>query len=322
LPARDRLAIWREVLGRVHLRMDVTPLGDAPVRSIVEQHSWSSVSLYFSETNAIDASRTKELVCDGNDDFRLLSVQGTPFQFISDGGTEDLYDRDAALLFNGTPGTIRYLGAHRVTSIRIRRICLAAAVHGLEERPIRRVQPGSWPVLRLLTDYTQLLRHAGPAMNATVSHRIARHLVDLVALALDPSEMTHERTGSGALREARLATIQTDVLSNLTEPNLSAKTIAIRHGVSDRYVHLLFEETGQTFGQFVTEERLKRAFALLTDPASSDMRISDIAFKVGFVEHSTFNRVFRRRFGDTPRSVRRSQTRRRDDGVERDAPRR
>jgi len=314
LPARDRLAIWREVLGRVHLRMDVTPLGDSPVRSIVEQHSWSSVSLYFSETNAIDASRTKELVCDGNDDFRLLTVQGTPFQFLSSNGTEDLYDRDAALLFNGTPGTIRYLGPHRVTSIRIRRPCLAAAVHGLEEQPIRRVQPGSWPVLRLLTDYTELLRRAGPPTNATIAHRIAQHLVDLVALALDPSETTRERTGSRALREARLATIQTDVLSNLSEPNLSAKTTAQRHGVSDRYVHLLFEETGQTFGQFVMQERLKRAFALLTDPACARIRISDIAFKVGFIEHSTFNRVFRRRFGDTPRSVRRSQTRHREGG--------
>src|SRR5215472_6907775 len=133
LPARDRLAIWREVLGRVHLRMDVTPLGDSPVRSIVEQHSWSCVSLYFSETNAIDASRTTELVADGNDDFRLLTVQGAPYHFISPSVTEEMYDRDAALLFNGTPGTIRYLGPHRVTSIRIRRNALSAALQRLEE---------------------------------------------------------------------------------------------------------------------------------------------------------------------------------------------
>ena len=84
--------------------------------------------------------------------------------------------------------------------------------------------------------------------------------------------------------------------------------------MSDRYVHLLFEETGQTFGQFVMEERLKRAFALLTDPACARIRISDIAFKVGFIEHSTFNRVFRRRFSDTPRSIRRSQTRHHEGG--------
>jgi AraC-like DNA-binding protein len=304
LPAGDRLAIWREVLGRVHLRMDVAPLGEAPVRSIIEQHAWSSVSLYFSETNAIEASRTSDLVSDGNDDFRLLSVRGAHFQFISNGTTQDMVDRDAALLFNGAVGTIRYLGPHCVTSIRIRRNTLLAVAPGLEERPIRRVKPASWPMLRMLTGYTELLRRAGPADNATISDRIARHLVDLVALALDPTEAAHERTGPMALREARLATIRADVLANLSQPQLSARTIAQRHGVSDRYVHLLFEETGQTFGQFVLEHRLKRAVALLTDPIHAQMRISDIALTVGFIEHSTFNRAFRRRFGDTPRGIR------------------
>jgi AraC-like DNA-binding protein len=307
LPDTDRLAIWREVLGRVHLRMDVMPLGNAPVRSVIEQHSWSCVSLYFSETNAIDASRTKELVGDGNDDFRLLTVQGARYRFITPRASEDLYDRDAALLFNGAPSTIRYLGPHRVTSIRIRRNALAAALRNLDELPICRVKPESWPLLRLLTEYTELLRRAGPFANATVCHRIAHHLIDLVALVMDPSEETRERTGTAALRGARLATIKADVLANLSQPNLSAKTIAQRHGVSDRYVHLLFEETGQTFGRFVSDERLKRAFEMLTDPATSDMRIGDIACKVGFIEHSTFNRVFRRRFGDTPRAVRRGR---------------
>jgi AraC-like DNA-binding protein len=317
LPAGERLAVWREVLGRVHLRMDVAPLGEAPVHSVIEQHAWSSVSLYFSETNPIEASRTRELVGDGNDDFRLLCVARSHFQFLSNGTTEDMVDRDAALLFNGAPGTIRYLRPHRVTSIRIRRKNLAAVLPDLDERPIRRVQPTAWPMLRLLTDYAELLRRAGPAPNATISDRIARHLVDLVALAMDPSEKIHEITGPQSMREARLATIKADVLANLSEPRISARTIAERHGVSDRYIHLLFEETGQTFGQFVLEHRLKHAIALLTDPKYASMRISEVAFCVGFVEHSTFNRAFRRRFGDTPRGVRVNGTRG-GDGVERE----
>jgi len=302
-PEADRLAVWREVLGRVHLRMDLAPLGDAPVRSRLEKHTWSSVSICFGDTEAVSVSRTPELLADGNTDFRLLTVRGSPFQFIADGVTEDMYDRDAALLFNGAAGTIRYLGPHRVTSIRIRHDSLVTAMPGLETRAIRRVQPTAWPLLRLLTDYTELLRGAGPSANAAICQRIALHLIHLVALALDPSESTRERTGP-ALRDARLATIRADVLANLSQRRLSAKTIAQRHGLSDRSVHLLFEETGQSFGQFVLEHRLQRAAALLADPAHDRMRISEIALSVGFAEHSTFNRAFRRRFGDTPRGVR------------------
>jgi AraC-like DNA-binding protein len=41
------------------------------------------------------------------------------------------------------------------------------------------------------------------------------------------------------------------------------------------------------------------------------MRIGDIVSYVDFSEHSTFNRAFRRRCGDTPGNVRRT---RRSDG--------
>ena len=95
-----------------------------------------------------------------------------------------------------------------------------------------------------------------------------------------------------------------DALANLSQVSLSAKTIARRHGVSDRYIRLLFEETGQTFGEFVLEERLKWAFQLLNGSVRPDMRISDVASEVGFSDVTTFNRAFKRRFGDTPRTIR------------------
>ena len=43
---------------------------------------------------------------------------------------------------------------------------------------------------------------------------------------------------------------------------------------------------------------------MLMDPACDAMRISDIAFAVGFGDLTTFNRAFRRRYGDTPRALR------------------
>jgi AraC-like DNA-binding protein len=308
VPARDRLAVWREVLGRVHLHLDVEQIDDIPIRATVEQHSWSTASLYFSNTNAVAASRTPDLLRDGNGDFRLLWAEGSCYQFVSNDIVEDLDSNEAMLLFSGAVGTVRYLGTHRVTSVRIRRDRLAAVVHRLEDQPVRRVASSS--PLRLLAGYTATLRREGPSANPLLAHRVAHHLIDLVALALNPTEETCARAATGAVRDARLATIRADVLANLAHTRLSAKTVAKRHGVTDRYVHLLFEETGATFGRFVLDERLKRAFRMLIDPQHAKIRVSDIAAAAGFSELSTFNRAFRRRFGDTPRGVRRT---RRDD---------
>ena len=309
IPAHDRMAFWREIVCRVLLRLDIEPLGGAPLLASFEQHTWSSVALRFVDTNPVRISRTRDLICDGNGDYSLtLRVEGSGYEFLSNGVTEALSGDDAALFFHGAATTIRYPGACRAIVMSVERKAFAAAVGQLEDQPVRRILPASWPVLRLLNDYTSLLRSAGPGRNPVVAHRVGQHLIDLVALALNPSRETHERTGPGAVREARLATIQSDVLANLSQARLSAKTIGQRHGISDRYIHLLFEETGQTFGRFVEEERLKRAYAMLIDPAFAKMRISDIALKVGMVELSTFNRAFRRRFGETPRGVRRNQS--------------
>jgi AraC-like DNA-binding protein len=48
----------------------------------------------------------------------------------------------------------------------------------------------------------------------------------------------------------------------------------------------------------------RRLVALLIDPKLAALPINDIATRVGYVEHSTFTRAFRRRFGDSPRGVR------------------
>jgi AraC-like DNA-binding protein len=97
------------------------------------------------------------------------------------------------------------------------------------------------------------------------------------------------------------------VLATLSHVRLSAKTIAQRQGVSERYVYLLFEQHGLSFSGFVTEQRLKRAMTMLLDPACAGMKISDVAFAVGFGDLTTFNRAFRRHYGDTPRALRRGR---------------
>jgi AraC-like DNA-binding protein len=311
---KNRLPILREVLGRVYLHMDMAPLGEAPFRLEFEQHSLPRIMLYFATLNPIDISRTRDLIGDGNGDYSLiLPADDARRQFLSGSDTEDLNGGDAALLFNGTVGTIRYLTTCRSNFIAIPRAVLEAAVgQPLEDRPIRRILPTSGPALRLLSSYVTLLRHTTSTADPTVAYHAAQHLVDLIALAIGASEEAQERAALGAVPSARLAAIRADVLANLSWVLLSPKTIACRHGLSERYVHVLFEQAGQTFSKFVEQERLKRAFALLRDPARTHMRISEIASLVGFAEHSTFDRAFRRRFGETPRGVRNTKNQRQD----------
>jgi AraC-like DNA-binding protein len=294
---KDCVAIWREMVGR---RLDFVPFGDGPVRATAEVHALGPADLYLGETSPGAVIRTKDLTRDGNGDFRFMHA-GTNFQCIANGITQDVVPSEAALAFNGMPSTIFYPERADIKGFKIKREALAALVNGFEERPVIRLV-NSVP-LNLLKGYINLLSQDEPVRSPAFAHKVGQHLVELVALALNPAR-DMEAEIAGTVREVRLASVQAHILSHLGEVRLSAQTVARRHGISTRHIHRLFEQTGKTFAEFVLEERLKRVYQLLIDPACAAKRISDIAAEGGFGDISTFNRTFRRRFGDTPRAIR------------------
>lgn len=109
------------------------------------------------------------------------------------------------------------------------------------------------------------------------------------------------------VRAARLLAVQRDVMARLEDPELTVSSVAARHGVTPRYIHKLFERSGSTFSEFVTEHRIERAPRILTDHRFSDGSIGALAFSLGFGDLSYFNRRFRRRYSMTPSEVRRSR---------------
>jgi AraC-like DNA-binding protein len=67
---------------------------------------------------------------------------------------------------------------------------------------------------------------------------------------------------------------------------------------------MLFQSDGTSVTEFVREERLKRAHAMLLSPRFAVRKIAEVAYAAGFNDLSYFNRAFRRRFGHSPSAVR------------------
>lgn len=164
--------------------------------------------------------------------------------------------------------------------------------------------------LRLLFGYLE-----GTLALGRGDHRAAQlfgsHLVDVIALALGGEGDIHGLQEQGGVRAARLAAIFRTISDQLANRNLSAATVAAKLGITPRYVHVLLEQSGQTFSQYVVQKRLEKAGKLLADDEGQDRKIADIALEVGFADLSHFNRAFRRHFGDTPSGVRANSAKRR-----------
>ena len=95
-----------------------------------------------------------------------------------------------------------------------------------------------------------------------------------------------------------------DVARRAADIDLGIASIARMHGLSSRYIQILFEEEGTTFSEYLGLQRLALAHRLLVDTGNDRRKISDVALAAGFGNVSYFNRAFRRLFGATPSEIR------------------
>lgn len=304
LPETEKIAVWREVYGRMILRLDIEPLPDRPFQADILLRALPGLRVVLGVIHGIRDRRTRALITDGNDDVGLAIHLGGVATAEQCGRETTLQDGDAVLLSCGEVAAVTRPGPCRYIGVRIPHATLASAVPRLEDLtavPIRRGTPG----LGLLQSYvTSLLSDDDALVTPTLPHLAASHISDLLALTLGAvAESAAVAEGRG-VSAARLRAIKDDVIRHLGSRTLSIDGLASRHHVTPRYIQRLFENEGTSFTEFVLGQRLMRAHRLLTDPRHAERTVSSIAFEVGFGDLSYFNRVFRRHYGDTPSNVR------------------
>ena len=122
-----------------------------------------------------------------------------------------------------------------------------------------------------------------------------------LALALTADRIAH---GGPTVRHIHLRRIIEHIETNLADPALNPTDIARRHGFSLRYLHKIFDVTGQTVSEYIRRRRLKRCCEDLIDPTSRHLHIGQLSMRWGFTDAAHFSHVFRERYGQSPREFR------------------
>jgi AraC-like DNA-binding protein len=139
----------------------------------------------------------------------------------------------------------------------------------------------------------------GETLDDHAATLLAENLCNLLALAT-AADMPTRKLQPELQTEAMLAFCR----RHLHDPELTPQRAADALGISVRTLHLRFKGTGQSFGRFLLEERLKACSLALRDTNQQRAPISEIAYRWGFNDLSHFNRSFRARFDMTPRDWR------------------
>jgi AraC-like DNA-binding protein len=301
LPERMRLPLWRENFGRCIVHADIEPLSDAPFQADATLHAIRGVRRLVLRGSSMRFKRSRANLADGDDSIGIIVCSPGKCQLSQRGQNIELHTGDAIAILHAETVTVTYVDG-LLFGLAVPRDALAERVTNVERLAMRPVSHRT-EALRLLMAYLKSTFNEGVLAAPKLRDTVVAHVHDLVAIAMGACAPLGESSAS-AVVAARHSAVLDYIATHFQEPGLSVQMVARCQGISPRYLQRLIASSGSSFTGHVNELRLQQALKLLIESNGSAQRISDIALEVGFSDVSHFNRLFRARFGDTPRNIR------------------
>jgi AraC-like DNA-binding protein len=142
-------------------------------------------------------------------------------------------------------------------------------------------------------------------LDVASAERVSVAILDLLGAAY--AEMPRAQSDRSSLATAHRIRIINFIEAHLHDPDLTPTRIAEACKMTPRYLHHLFSDQDETVARYILRRRLDACSQALVSNAQRGRTVTAIAFDYGFNSPTHFGRVFRTKFGMTPREFRREQ---------------
>jgi AraC-like DNA-binding protein len=300
IASSERLSYWRDAVLR---RMEpIRALGeDRPFRGRLRRIIGLDAELVEHASDAILAVRTSERCrTDECDDISIDLMLGCVTASLDHGGERRLRSGDLIVIDYARP--IRVMrSTHRAVGLilsrrRVREV-LGDDLSALTGRRLAARGIGA-----LLQSHIRLTLDEASHLSSAERMAAIAAAVDMALAALQADQRGGadvEQCGDGFYHAARRL-IDRDCAS----PDLTPDLVAISLGCSRASLYRVFFRRGESVAARIWATRLDHAWRILTSCTHLGLLVSEIAARSGFLEQSAFNRMFKRRFGLTPREAR------------------
>jgi AraC-like DNA-binding protein len=302
--SRHALAYWADTICESFLEIDIDSQARDRFRARLDTSQFGPAMLHSIEADRQTIHRTPARIAHSRyDGFLLMQMRAGQRRL-------QQYDRescievgDCVLLDCSAPYRIECLTRARSIALHFSREWLQnwlPAPEALAGRPFRSGSGWSTALCAALanldTDWEEEL--------ALPEGVVVEQIAALLALAAGPSV----RASRGS--EKLLSRIRRTMRDRCHEARVTPGAIADSSGISKRYLHHLFAQTGTTFGSELMRMRLDCAHRLLGDTRYAALTVTDVFLRCGFQESSHFARRFRMAYGVGPMEFRAARLRR------------
>ena len=139
-------------------------------------------------------------------------------------------------------------------------------------------------------------------LDPVIVPRISRAILDLMASAY--TTLPQAQSERSSLATSHRIRIVNYIESHLSDPDLTPMRVAEVCKITPRYLHHLFSQEQETVARYILRRRLEECSSALAHPTYRARTVTSIAFDFGFNSPTHFGRVFRARYGLTPREFR------------------
>ncbi len=271
-----------------------------PLATVASLGSVEFVTISLEKAQRIE--QLAELAAARADRFVIVLVESGSISATQRGRQCRLQENQYALFDCSSPLSFSDAGDHKVLGIFIPRFLLQAR---LRNTPAIAAQPLSctgspWRIVSsLLRMLASEIRHIPAAM----AYGYANQVVELVSIAV---EADTQLSGEASGRHAIFRRCAAYVKSHLADGSLAPNKIADAMGISVRYLHKVFQESGESVCDYLRSARLETSRLELADPRKSSVQIREIAHRVGFRSQAHFAAAFKQRYGVSATEWRRS----------------
>ncbi|UFZ06267.1 helix-turn-helix domain-containing protein [Bradyrhizobium ontarionense] len=304
-PGHRRLALWQDIVCDVYVGLDCTSdLGSAFRGSVTHANLGQAVcSEVCSGQQRVH--RTRQRISRSDADFVLVALgQDGIGGVVQDGRDTVIRPGEFAIYDTTRPYELQFDTAFRQVVFKLPRDMLQRRIGPIEVVTAITFGADS-PLPKLAHDFILQLCRNAELIGDEHADRLTDQAADLLAMALS-ERLSTQHLPASTHRAALLYRLKAHIRARLPDPDLSLSEVARELGLSARYVNDLFSDEDTSFQRHVLSERLKQCQRDLASPALARRQVSEIAFSWGFNDLSHFGRVFRERFGVSPRQWRRS----------------
>lgn len=304
LAAGDRAEAVRHAIAStiVHVEIDF-PDPDTEVSAQGVISDLGALTVCSIRSNATVVERTRRLARDDLEPCIFLGLQHSGSSLVVQNGREAVLRPGDLVVYDSTaPYTLADDDgiAQHFFRVPISRLALPHDVIRAVSATV--LSPGH-PVTDLAASYLHRLASHPATFDAPGADVVATPSIELVRAVIS----THLDAGT-PLAESLHATLHLRILeyvrAHLSDPGLNAAQIAAEHHISVRQLYKVLADGGVSLGDWVRRQRLERCRHQLGLPGGRPVTVEAIARRWGFVDMSSFSRMFRAEFGMSPRQWR------------------